>query len=274
MIPSPEPRGGHEVAGANGIERCQQQGATMRSYFAICIAPLLAISSGAYAAEIKVLCDGPLGPALTRIAEAFERDSGHQMKVEFGLSPVIHKKVIDGEPADVIIIQPNFIEELVTAAKLAAGEHPIIARVGIGLMVRADTDAPDVSTAESLKQALLAADSIVFSNVAGGNAFAKVLEQLGIAETVKDKVTRTAPAEVISRILQSKGRDIGVGATTLILADPRLKLAGPLPGALQSYLVYAAASTIAGQPSEPAKTLIRFLASPAAKRQFAAAGAY
>ena len=34
-----------------------------------------------------------------------------------------------------------------TAGKLAAGEHPIIARVGIGLMVRTDTDAPDVSTA-------------------------------------------------------------------------------------------------------------------------------
>ena len=59
----------------------------------------------------------------------------------------------------------------------------------------------------------------VFSNVAGGNAFAKVLEQLGIAEDVKDKVTRRAPAEVISHILQSEGRNIGVGATTLILAD-------------------------------------------------------
>jgi molybdate transport system substrate-binding protein len=245
----------------------------MRSYFAMCIATL-GISSGTYAAEIKVLSDGPLRPALTQIAEAFERDSGHQMKVEFGLSPVIHKKVIDGEPADVIIIQPNFIEELVTAGKLAAGEHPIIARVGIGLMVRAGTDAPDISTADLLKQALLAADSIVFSNVASGNAFAKVLEQLGIAETVKDKVTRTTPADVIVRIIQGKGRDIGVGTTTLIRADQRLKLAGPLPGGLQSYLVYAAASTIAGQQSEPAKALIRFLASPAARTQFAAADAY
>ena len=43
-------------------------------------------------------------------------------------------------------------------------------------MVRAGTDAPDVSSADLLKQALLVADSIVFSNVAGGNAFAKVLE--------------------------------------------------------------------------------------------------
>ena len=163
--------------------------------------------SGAYAAEIKVLCDGPLRPALTQIAPAFERDSGHQMKVEFGLSPVIHKKLIN-KFTDVIIIQPNFIEELVTAGKLAAGEHPIIARVGIGLMVRTGADAPDVSTAELLKQALLAANSIVFSNVAGGNAFAKVLEQLGIADTVKDKFARTAPVEVIARILQSKGRDI------------------------------------------------------------------
>ena len=110
--------------------------------------------------------------------------------------------------------------------------------------------------------------------MAGGNAFAKVLEQLGIADTVKDKVARTAPAEVIARILQSKGRDIGVGTTTLIRADERLKLAGPLPDGLQSYLVYAAASTIAGQQSEPAKTLIGFLSSPAAKTQFAAVGAY
>jgi len=241
---------------------------------AICIAALLGISSGTHAAEIKVLSDGPLRPALSQIAQAFERDSGHQMKIEFGLSPVIHKKVIDGEPADVIIIQPNFIEELVTAGKLAAGEHPIIARVGIGLMVRAGSDAPDVSTADLLKQALLASDSIVFNNVASGNAFAKVLEQLGIAETVKDKVTRTTPADVIARIIQGKGRDIGVGTTTVIRADQRFKLAGSLPDGLQSYLVYAVAATIAGQQSEPAKALIRFLASPATKAQFAAAGAY
>jgi ABC-type molybdate transport system substrate-binding protein len=106
------------------------------------------------------------------------------------------------------------------------------------------------------------------------SACSHCLRVRGIADTVKDKVARTAPAEVIARILQSKGRDIGVGATTLILDDQRLKLAGPLPAALQSYLVYAAASTIAGQQSEPAKTLLRFLASPAVKTHFAAVGAY
>src|SRR3954453_16254819 len=100
---SPEPWRDMRPLGLTWIERSRKNiGVTMRSYFAMCIAPLLGISSGAYAAEIKVLCDGPLRPALTQIAPAFERDSGHQMKVEFGLSPVIHKKLIDGEPADVI----------------------------------------------------------------------------------------------------------------------------------------------------------------------------
>ncbi len=244
----------------------------MRPFSVIWIALWFGISSGAQATEIKVLSDGPLRPALTSIAQVFQRDSGHQVKFEFGLSPVIHKKVIDGEPADVVIIQPNFIEELVKAGKLASGEHPIIARVGIGLMMRAGSLTPDISTAESLKRALLNADSLVFSNVAAGNAFAKVLERLGIADAVKGKITRTAPAEVITRIVQGKGNDIGVGTTTLILADQRLKLVGPLPGALQSYLVYAAAPTVSGQQSEPAKLLIRFLASPATKAQFAAAG--
>jgi molybdate transport system substrate-binding protein len=63
-----------------------------------------------------------------------------------------------GETADVIIIQPNFIDEFVRTGKVAAGEHPVVGRVGIGLMTRADAVAPDISTSQALKQALLSAD--------------------------------------------------------------------------------------------------------------------
>jgi molybdate transport system substrate-binding protein len=196
---------------------------------ALGIAVLIGIPRMVHSAEIKVLSDGPLEPALTQAAEVFHRESSHTVKFGFGLSPTIHKRVMDGEPADVVIIQPNFIDELVKAGKLAPGEHPIVARVGVGLFVRAGTATSDITTPEALKQALLRADALVFSNVAAGNYFATVLDRLGISETVKGKVTRASPADVVTRIVQGTGKDIGVRTITLILKDKRFLLLDLIP---------------------------------------------
>jgi molybdate transport system substrate-binding protein len=245
----------------------------IRILFGAGVAIFACLSQTAYSAEVKVLSDGPLEPALTQIVEAFGRESGHTLKLEFGLSPVIHKRITDGEVGDVVIVQPNFIDDLVKDGKVVPGEHPVIGRVGIGLFMRADAIAPAIPTTVALKEALLSADALVFSNVAGGNYFATVLERLGISETVKAKVARGSPADVLVRTVQGKGNDIGVGAMTLILADKRLRLVGPLPDDLQSYLVYAAAMMSSATSPEAGKNFIRFLASPASQAALAAAGA-
>ena len=93
-------------------------------FLMLCMAMLVGFTSSAVTAEIKVLSDGPLEPALTKIAETFRRESNHTLTFEYGLSPVIHKKVLDGEVADIVLIQPNFIDELVKAGKLAASTTP------------------------------------------------------------------------------------------------------------------------------------------------------
>lgn len=109
---------------------------------AVCAFGIISVQSSAHAQEkIKVLSDGPLRPALAPIAEAFRRDSGHEVEYVFDTSPVIHKMVADGETADVLIIQPNFVAELVKSGKVVPGEHPIIVRVGCWLAARADAPA-------------------------------------------------------------------------------------------------------------------------------------
>ena len=71
------------------------------------LAAVIGVSTQAQSPEkIKVLSDSPLQPALVPSAEAFRRDSGHKVEFVFGTSPVVHKKVVDGETADVLIIQP------------------------------------------------------------------------------------------------------------------------------------------------------------------------
>src|SRR5262249_29134551 len=150
-------------------------------------------------------------------------------KFEFGLSPAIHKKIMDGEAADMIVIQPEYVAELIKAGKVSAGEYPVIAKVGVGIMVRAGAPVPKIATADALKQALLKADTVAYSTIGSGLVFAKAIERLGIVDQIKDKVFRGIPPDVSKRIAEGQGNDLGAGTMTLIAADQRLKLVGPLP---------------------------------------------
>jgi molybdate transport system substrate-binding protein len=238
-----------------------------------CISGLVAAAGIAYGAEMTVMSDTPVAAALNRIGELFQQRTGNEVKYVFGLSPAIHKKVTDGEPGDVLIIQPNFISDLVASHKIAGDQHPTIAKVGIGLFMRADAQAPDVSTVAAFKQALLNADALVFSNVAAGNYFATVLDRIGIADAVKDRVVRASPPEVVARVLQGKGGEIGVMVVTLIKADKRLQLIGTLPAEFQSYLVYTAAPLMSARSPQAADDFIDFLSSTQAREEFIASGA-
>lgn len=241
---------------------------------AVCALGLMTFHSPARAqGKIKVLSDNPLRPALVEIAEAFRRDSGHQVEFVFGPSPVVRKRVTDGEAADVLIIQPNFVAELIKSGKVVSGEHPVIGRVGVGLAARADAPARDVSTVEAFRQVLLDADALLFNTVASGNHFATVLERLNIAEAVKAKVVRLPPGPpVFERLVQGNGNDIAVGAISIIKATRGVRLIGALPAEFQSYLVYVATPMSGAASPQAAKAFIAFLASPAAKALFAANG--
>ena len=113
---------------------------------------------------------------------------------------------------------------------------------------------------------------LVFNDVASGNAFAKIIESLGLTERLQDKITRTGPAEVATRVLAGKGNDIGVGTVSLIIADKRVKLIGVLPPHLQSYIIYAAAPMTSSSSPEATGEFIRFLTLSEARNVFAAAG--
>lgn len=78
----------------------------------------------------------------------------------------------------------------------------------------------------------------------------------------------------MEHVLRGQGREIGFGAITEILLyrDKGLRLVGPLPADVQNYTAYAAAQSTAAPSPEAAAALLRFLATPASKALFVAAG--
>ena len=230
------------------------------------------IAATGHATSIKVMCDSPVQPALNKVAALFSQETNDQVTLACNAGPVIKKRIEGGEVADVVVVEPEFVEALTNAGKVSAGERPMIGHVGVGLGNRTGSPAYDISTIEKFKKTLLGADLLVFNSVLSGQAFAKVLERLGIAETLKPKIVRTAPLAIFEPVLKGKGNDMAAGTIPLIATTPGIKLLGPLPGDLQSAIPYTAALTTNAPQRATAEGFIKFLVSPKAKETFAANG--
>lgn len=224
-------------------------------------------------ARLKVLADTPLRPALLEIAEAFSRSSGQHVDFVFESSPVLLRKLADGEAADVLILQPEHLPALMTSGKVVAGPHPVIGRIGLGLAVRADAHPRSIATVEALREVLLNADTLLFNTVASGEQFAAILERLNLTEAVKAKVVRLPPGPAIyERVRQGTGNEIAAGVIPIIIETKGVKLLGALAAELQSYQTYAAAPMTGAASPETARRFVGFLSSPTAKASFLANG--
>jgi molybdate transport system substrate-binding protein len=226
---------------------------------------LLIPAAEASAAEVKVLSTVALRDSWEELKARFEASSGHRLALDLGTSGAVAKRVAEGEAGDVIVTTAANIERLTAAGKAVAGTSRLVGKSAVGLAVRKGAARPDISTPESLKQTLLGAKAVAYSDPAGGGAsgihFAKVLERLGIAAEVnaRAKLGRGVPnGEAVVR----GEADIAVQQVPELLAVPGVEIVGPLPGDLGNVTPWSAAVLTASKDLEAARALIQFLQSP------------
>jgi molybdate transport system substrate-binding protein len=240
--------------------------------FALC---LWAGASIAQAAEIKVLSAGAMKGIVADLAESFRQETGHTVAISTGTAGEIRQKMTAGDPADVVFVTDAVIEQLAATRVVVADTRSDIARTGIGVAVREGTPPPDISTPDALKQALLAARSIVYVDPAigatSGIHFVGVLQRLGIAEAVKDK-TVLWPGGYAAEALLKGQAELCVHQISEILPVKGVTLVGPLPRELQKITTYSAALSSRATTPEVGRAFIAFVSRPSFKAKLAAAG--
>jgi molybdate transport system substrate-binding protein len=241
------------------------------------IAALVTLFTGAsaMAAEITVLSGGAIEPGLHSAAHAFEKQSGHQVKLTFNTAPQIAKRIAAGDKFDVVISPPAAIEEFAKAGKVGASDRVNVGKVGLGVAVRPGAPVPDISTVDSLKRSIVEADSLTFNRASTGIYFENLLKKWGVYEQVEPKTTRYPDgASVLEHALKGKGKEIAFGAITeiLLFKEKGLRFVGPIPAEVQNYTQYIATPMSGGSNAEAAKQFVQFMGSPAGKKLFVAAG--
>jgi molybdate transport system substrate-binding protein len=233
-----------------------------------------AMNTQAAASDLTIFSGGAVKSGLTDAIAAYERTGKKKIFVEYHPMGPLTKMLAEGARPDMVVLTREVMDEVAPKGAVAPDTLTEVGRVGMGVAVHRSAPAPDISTPEAFKRALLAAKSIVYIDPARGTSgkhFAEVLKKLGIAEAVNAKATLGTGGYVVEPV----GRgliELGVHQITEILPVPGVKLVGPLPAELQKETVYLGAATAATPRKAEAQAFLAYLRTSEARKLFAARG--
>src|ERR1700734_337880 len=159
------------------------------------IAALL-LSGAANAAEVRVMISGGLTAAFNALVPEFERQTGNKVLTAYGPSMgttvnAIPIRLERGEPADVLIMVGYALGDLIKQGKVIADSRVDLVKSPIGIAMRSGAPKPDISSADAVRRALLAARSIAYSDSASGvYVSTEMFGKLGVADAMKDKAKK------------------------------------------------------------------------------------
>jgi molybdate transport system substrate-binding protein len=226
--------------------------------------------------ELSIYSSIGVRSAAEELFRTFEKQKGSRLAVTWGTAPMLVARIEAGERADVLILSRAGIDALLKQGKILPGSDVTLAGSGVAIAVKGGAPKPDISTPEALKQTLLKAKSIAYSEPSAGGAsgvyFAKLLERMGIVEQMKPK-TKYPPAGGFSAELLLTGEaELAVQQKPELLHVPGVEIVGFLPGDLNMVTEFAAAIMAGSKNTETGKALIGSLRSSEAGAVFRSKG--
>jgi molybdate transport system substrate-binding protein len=220
--------------------------------------------SVAWAQEVTLVAPGGMRCPIDRMTPEFERRTGFRLKATIGAGGATHQQVVRGEPFDVPIVQPPYLDVLASGNVVASSETPL-ATVAVVVLVRKGDAKPDVSTPDAVKRMLLQANAISYPDGAGGLggaagvSFDDTQRKLGIFEEMKPKIKRV-PGVALLQLLTRGDIDVAVTFASEI-TDPGVEVVGPLPREISTPTALVGFISAHTKAPEAAKALLGYLSS-------------
>jgi molybdate transport system substrate-binding protein len=242
----------------------------VRRLSTLSVATLLMMGA-ASAADVHVMISAGFHGVYSELGPAFERASGHRLVTtrgpSMGDSPeAIPARLARGEAADVVILDGGAADELGKRGLVRADSKIDLASSQIGMVVRAGAAKPDIGSVEALKNTLLAAKSIAYSDSGSGTYLSTTLfPKLGIANQVagKSRKVRGPPSgEPVAAVVARGEAEIGFQQVAELIHVPGIAFVGTIPAEVQPPTFFAGALTPTARQPEAASALLRFLGSP------------
>lgn len=242
--------------------------------FCLAIAGVIALATASRAAELNVYSGGAPEAALRVLGPEFEKTSGHNVRFTFAIVTALQQRLLAGDKADLIFLPVPLIADIEKTIPMRTEGRGVLARVGLGVVVREGAPKPDISGADAVRKTLLGAKSIALSeaNTPGGSYVLRMLTQLGIADEVKSRLVLRGAINGGGGLVAKGEADIGLYLVSEMQAVKGVTIVGLLPGNLQFFVVYGSAIPATNVTPDPALAFVTFLKAPAQASQWKQAG--
>lgn len=223
---------------------------------------------------LRAWSGGAVRAGLAPAAALYERRTGVAVATEFQPMGPLVKRLTPDALTDLVVLTREAMEDADRRGLVARQTKSEIGRVAVGVGVPEGAPVPDISTPEALRQALLAARSLVYIDPERGTSgahVARMLEQLGIAERVKGKSVLGQEGAVVAPV--GRGEiEMGLHQITAMREVPGVRVVGPLPAPLHQETVYVGAATITTHRRPAVSDFLAFLQTAEIRALFAAKG--
>ena len=218
------------------------------------------IATPARAEQIRLVSSVAAKAVVEALLPGFEQSTKHTVTPVFGIAAELKATLEAGDAFDVAILTAPLIDDLIAKGMVDKTSRSVIARSGLGLMIKAGAPKPDVSSVAAFERALRAARTITYVPTgASGIAFVATLEKLGLADAMKPKTKAAASGDEVNANITSGSADLAILPVSEILPVRGAELGGIFPAEIQSYVVMTAAVNPRSPRAAAARELIAFL---------------
>jgi len=249
----------------------------VKTPLAVLVLGVAALSTTAQAEELKVMTSGGFTAAYKALGPEYAAASGDTLNTILGPSmgkapEAIPNRLDRGEHADVVIMVGYALDDLIKQGKVDPASRVELADSRIGMVVKEGAAKPSIGTDAELKDALLKARSVAYSDSASGVYIEKQLfKKLGIEQQLvpKSKMIERIP---VASVVAKGDYELGFQQVAELLPVPGVTFVAKIPEDVQSVTRYAAGIPVNAEHPKQARALLDYLASPKAQKAVQATG--
>src|SRR5580700_5689897 len=109
---------------------------------------------------LKLLSSMATRELLAALAIAYQQSTSRPVITEAAGGVDVAERVRSGELLDIVVLAVDVIDRLIAEGRLLEHSRADLVKSGVAIAVRSGTPAPDISTEEAVKRAVLAAKAL------------------------------------------------------------------------------------------------------------------
>jgi len=210
---------------------------------------------------VRLLSTLALKGAVDRLAGDYHARGGARVDADFAPTLALLDRLRGGEPADLVILTREGLDELSREGHVTTQSCVDLARSYVGIAVRAGTAHPDIATESALRSALRGARAVAYSRIgASGIMFAQLIARLEIASEINARAVVIPSGFTAERLLTGEA-DLAVQQISELKQVEGVEIVGLIPRELQTPAVFSAGRMADTANIDQADRLLRYLAS-------------